>query len=152
MGNEKLKSFANRLRLSSQFVANKTATYFSDNAISSIVEDFNRKQLEGGGDSEGDGLGEYSPQRIEERLAAGKQVDWIDLNFTGEAYERIEARGQLAGNKPSLVIEGLGDKWDSIREDNRFNMAVGLTQKNIDIVGNMLADHLTKELTQYWTV
>ena len=105
-------------------------------------------------DALGKDLGEYGAWRKAEREERGLQTDFIDLRFENNFYESIYAEGKLVGaKKASLLIDSLSPQdWDAIKEDGRFKDALGLNQKNLDKIGIMIADYLTKELTKYFTV
>lgn len=150
---KELKSLINKFRFSDQFVVNKTAEFLSNNSTADIVENLNRQQLVEGEDSLGKDLGGYSLQRTVERRDAGRQTDFIDLKFTGDFHDSIFAQGKTNGNtKASLVMGSVGDKWDEIQEDVRFKDAIGLNQENLNRVGDMIAEHLIKELNKYYEV
>ena len=136
--------------MSLQFATNKAAQYIVNNAEE--IEVMNRVQLSVGKDANDQELGDYGKLRTGQRLLAGKQVEFIDLNFTGEFYSSIEARGELRGKEAVLAIDSMSAKWDDISQDDRFKNALGLNEKDRDKVGYMIAEHLQKELTKYYSV
>jgi len=136
--------------MSLQFSANKAAQYIVKNAEE--IETMNRGQLSIGKDAYDEELGDYGELRTGQRLLAGKQVEFIDLNFTGEFYDSIEARGELKGKQAVLAIDSMSSKWDDISEDDRFKDALGLNDKNRNKLGHMIALHIQKELTKYYSV
>lgn len=147
-----LKTFIGKLRRSRQFAANKAVDFLRQNDTAQIIEDFNRKQLEKGTDSEGNQLGDYGELRTMQRIVAGKQVGFIDLKFTGEFHDNIFSSSKLMSAAKPAIVMGNSDttKLEDINNDGRFNNAIGLDDKSRDKVGFMVAMEIQKELLKYY--
>ena len=155
MANEKLKAFISKFRDSKRIATSRTVDFLRDNTTAGIIEDFNRKQLAKGRDANDKELGNYSEMRTMQRIAAGKQVRFIDLKFTGEWYDNIFASSKMVGKKPALVMGNTEiEKTESINSDkqHRFDNALGLNEENRDKVGMMVALHIRNELLKYYMV
>ena len=153
MKNQKLLTFINKFKSSQQFAAKEVVVFLKNNTNAKIIEDFNRQQLAKGKDSNEKEVGDYSELRTGQRLLAGKQVGFIDLNFTGEFYESIFVNsGLVTDKKPALFVGSSDSKFGDIIEDERFKEVLGLNQENRDKVGFMIAQHLQKELLRYYSV
>ena len=148
---KELLSLIQKFRDSNTFVAQRSAEFLSNNSTADIIEKYNREQLAEGEDADGNDLGGYGMRRTVERKDAGLQTDFIDLKFSGDFYDSIFAQGELKGStRVNLKIDSIGDKWEEIKHDERFENALGLTQENADKVGVSLAEHIAKELNKYY--
>lgn len=152
MKNQKLFTFINKLRTSKDFVTKATVVFLRNNTNSNIIAEYNKQQMLKGKDSKGEQLGDYSELRTAQRMLAGKQVGYIDLNFTGQFYDSIYIDSGVVGNSPVLTVNSDDPKLDDIMDDDRFKDALGLDQTDRDKVGMMIATHLQKELLKYYSV
>ena len=150
--NTALKIFAQKLRNSKQFAANKSVDYINNNSTSKIIGDYNREQMLEGEDADRKDLGEYGAWRTTQRAEVGLQTDFIDLKFEGNFHESIYGEGKLlSAAKPAVVISTTSpEDWNAISEDERFKKALGLNQNNRDKVGMMIALEIQKELLKYY--
>jgi hypothetical protein len=112
-----------------------------------------KKQMAKGEDSEGNRLGDYSEGWGEYRESRGKQTDFIDLEFTGDLYDKTFVEGKLLGAKKAGVVMGsTSPHWEEIKDDERFEKAVELNSENRDKVGFMVASYIQKSLLKYYII
>jgi len=149
--NTALKIFAQKLRNSKQFIANKVVDIVAPTYKGTKIVVLNKVQMSKGEDSEENQLGNYSEGWGEYRESKGKQIDFIDLQFTNKFAESIYTEGVLlSASKAALKINAKGQRWEDLQEDERFKKALGLNQDNRDKVGMMIALEVQKELLKYY--
>ena len=154
MSNQKLLSFINKFKNSELFAAKQTVEFLRNSSTSKIIADYNRKQLSEGKGSDDKELGDYGELRTMQRVAAGKQVGFIDLKFEGDFHESIFAdSGLITAKQPGIEIQSNDPKWGTdISQDERFKNALGLTGENRDKIGFMIATYIRNELVKYYKV
>ena len=111
----------------------------------------NRGQLMDGMSSNGKKLGEYkSNSWINKRKKKGKQVQFVDLNFSGDwqgsFYAKADANGVLIGAKNIKEWGGKDVLVHHWGED-----IYGLSEENFDWLFNVITDSLYNELKAYFT-
>jgi len=149
--NQILKTFINKLKTSEQFAARTTVVFLKNNSNANIIEDFNRKQMSEGKDANDQELGNYGEMRTMQRMLAGKQVGFIDLDFTNTFHKSVFVNSGLITNaKPAILIGSSDPKYSDIVDDERFKDALGLKGENRDKVGMMIALEIQKELLRYY--
>ena len=153
MENQKLLNFINKFKTSQEFAAKQAVIFLNNNSNAKIIEDFNRQQLSKGKDANGNELGDYGELRTGQRIAAGKQVGFIDLKFTETFHNSIYINPGLKNAKTPAIFVGSSDpKFDDIMKDDRFKKALGLNEEDRNKVGFMIAQHVRNELIKYYKV
>lgn len=150
--NEALKRF--KYRISAPNLIAKVTMLVSEyfNANPAMLADMNRAQLTEGLYSDGTKIQEnYSPQWELIRTIKGKQVDFVDLNFSGEFYQSIQARS----TPRSVIMFSTDNKIKETklrgRKPLRLSLggAIGLTQENATEAGYMAANGIRQNLMNY---
>ena len=100
-------------------------------------------------------LGEYGAWRTQQRSEVGLQTDFIDLKFGGDFHESIFAEGTASthksGARAAININTTSpEDWNAISEDDRFKDALGINAENRDKLGVQIANHIQKELLNYY--
>ena len=153
MENQKLLTFINKFKNSQEFAAKQVVAYLGNNSNAKIIEDYNRQQLSKGKDANNEDLGDYGELRTMQRIAAGKQVGFIDLKFEGTFHDSIYINPGLKNAKTPAIFFGSSDpKFDDIMKDDRFKSILGLNEENRYKVGYMIAYYVQVQLMKYYQV
>ena len=147
--NEELKRLLSKIRgRSPLFVAQSrqfALQWLLQNTV--ILEELNRKQLREGKDVHGETIQDgYSEIWGRQRVIKGRQVRYVDLNFSGDFYKSITADPTLN----FVEFNSPDEKLSRLRQLFKTQF-LGLTQENATQVGFFAAQGIRDDLMKYLT-
>lgn len=119
-----------------------------------VLKDFNRQQLNAGLYASGEVIQPYySAQWEQERLLNGRQIQTVDLNFSGKFYDSIIVHPTL--NTVFFDTDDPKIKETKLLSRGKVDLglggALGLTQTNATQVGWLAAAGIRDSLMNYLT-
>ena len=119
-----------------------------------LLETLNTQQLAKGEYADGTSIQDgYSDMWQRERVINGKQVAFVDLNYSGDFYESIEATPSLS----TILFRSTDPKYKGIRltKPNKLNRGLGgvlgLNQVNATFIAFQGANVVRNNLIEYFS-
>ena len=149
--NEELKALYNQIKgrypLILQHASIVAYKWLNDN--SEVIRQLNIDQLNSGEYFTGERIQDgYSEQWGNERVIKGKQVKFVDLNFTGDFQGSIQAIPQFNGSRASVKVTTPSAKFRRLTQLFPDGI-LGLTAENANAVGWMIAPIVRGDMANY---
>lgn len=154
MSVENIKKLSVKIGQTRNFITGETIDIMKDESIKEKAKELNIKQMDSGVGSDGSKFGEYSYYSTIKKKEKGQFSDYIILKDTGKFRDSVFIKSdQLKANTPAMTFGASDPKWKSdIEPDDRFENALGLIDKNAEIIGGMIANELSKRISKFWKI